>query len=251
MLKQIYSPDKIMKKVILLLFLPTLFFAQSIHKDFLTDQKSKLLIQNNKFAQSEKVFVKKKTGLAIIYSLLLPGMGELYAGSYESGKYFTIADGLFWGALVGFNVYGNWQENNYKEFAKSFGNANINGKKDKFFADMANYLDIEQYNHAMELNRRFSEVYNESTHYWKWRDQTQRKEYRTMWLASENAYNNIRFAIGALILNRLASAINAVRLVVKHNKKMKNNDLSWNFSFGMERLTQEHSLLKLNIVKSF
>jgi hypothetical protein len=37
---------------------------------------------------------RKSPALAILYSILLPGMGELYAGDYSSGKYFTIADGV-------------------------------------------------------------------------------------------------------------------------------------------------------------
>ena len=60
---------------------------------------------------------KKNTGLAIVYSLLLPGMGELYAESYESGKYFTIAEGALWGTYIGINTYGNWQKDRYKSFA--------------------------------------------------------------------------------------------------------------------------------------
>ncbi len=39
---------------------------------------------------------KKSVGLAAIYSLLLPGMGELYAEGFSSGKYFLIAEGVLW-----------------------------------------------------------------------------------------------------------------------------------------------------------
>jgi len=42
-----------------------------------------------------------------------------------------------------------------------------------------------------------------------------------MWVSSENAFNNVRFAVGALILNRLASAVNAVRLVAAYNRHLK------------------------------
>jgi hypothetical protein len=36
-------------------------------------------------------------------------MGELYAESYTSGKYFTIAEGALWGVFIGMNSYANWQ----------------------------------------------------------------------------------------------------------------------------------------------
>src|SRR5690606_26988785 len=64
---------------------------------------------------------KKNTGLAILYSLLLPGMGELYAESYSSGMYFTIAEGVLWGTYIGMNAYGGWQEDKYKSFAVTKG----------------------------------------------------------------------------------------------------------------------------------
>ena len=57
----------------------------------------------NSFETTEK----KSVGLGIIYSLLLPGMGELYADAYNTGKYFTIADGVLWGTLIGMSAYSN------------------------------------------------------------------------------------------------------------------------------------------------
>jgi len=62
---------------------------------------------------------KKKPILGILYSLLLPGMGELYAESYSSGKYFTIAEGALWGVFIGMNTYAGWQQDRYISFAVS------------------------------------------------------------------------------------------------------------------------------------
>jgi len=103
-----------------------------------------ITIDNNKEIQYKQQ--KKKTGLAILYSALLPGMGELYAGGYSSGKYFTIADGILWGGLIGVNAYAKSRENNYKSFAQAYGSVNVNGKDDKYFADIGSYIDIYQYN---------------------------------------------------------------------------------------------------------
>ena len=194
---------------------------------------------------------KKKAGLAIIYSTLLPGMGELYAGDYSLGQYLTIADGVFWSALFGFNIYGNRMEDNYKSFAASVGSANVGGKDEKYFADLGNYLDIDQYNRRQKLDRNFPELYDdEAKFYWKWDSQSERKEYRRMWKSSENAYNNIRFAAGALILNRIASIINAVRLVSKHNKKVE-EELTWQLSFGLQKKELMPTQLMMNFQTSF
>lgn len=193
---------------------------------------------------------KKKTGLAIIYSALLPGMGELYAGDYSSGKYFTIADGVLWGSLIGVSAYANNQEDNYRSFAETFGGVDLNGKDAKYFGNIGNYLDIYQYNHRQELDRNYEDIYDSGTHYWKWSGQAQRTEYRDMWKSSETANNSTRFIVGALILNRIASVINAIRLVNAHNKNLK-KELGWNVSFNYSNTITHPNNLSMHLVTSF
>ena len=193
---------------------------------------------------------KKSAGLAILYSVLLPGMGELYADSYESGKYFTIVDAVSWGALAGFSVYGDRQRDNYLVYAKSFGGVNPDGKDDKYFADIGFYDDVESYNREQELNRDFKARYTGADNYWKWESDQRRKEYRNLWLSSENAKNNVRFAVGALILNRLVSAINAVRLVSAYNRNLEKK-LSWNVSFGVINQINLPSTFEMKFITHF
>jgi hypothetical protein len=192
---------------------------------------------------------KKSPGLAIIYSLLIPGMGELYAGSYSSGKYFTIAEGVLWATYAGFNAYGNWQKDNYKSFAASSGGViNVN-KNDDYYANVGLYLSITDYNNAQALNGNFSAMYDQKTFYWNWTD-VNRKTYRGMWLSSQNAFNDLRFIVGAMILNRVISAINAVRLVAKYNKNLEQN-VGWNISVGVINRRNITSGLNLNFQTQF
>src|SRR5438552_4369689 len=51
---------------------------------------------------------KKSPGLAMIYSLLVPGMGQLYTKRFDVGKYFLISEAALWTAFASFTVYGNW-----------------------------------------------------------------------------------------------------------------------------------------------
>lgn len=193
---------------------------------------------------------KKSTGLAILYSMLLPGMGELYAGSYSSGKYFTIAEGLMWGTYIGMNVYANSKQDDYKAFAKAFAKANTAGKDNDYFARVSEYDNIYNYNDIKALERNFDEMYNVETYYWKWQTTQDRKTYRNMRTSSEQTFNDLRFVVGAMILNRLASAINAVRLVSSYNKQL-NEDLSWNVSVGLKNNINLPTSLNLNFQTSF
>ncbi len=243
-----------MKAIALILIMSsTLLFSQGIATKSLVELNYEM--KNN--IQIDDVVVKqeynnrkKNRGLAIIYSALLPGMGELYADGYSSGKYFTIADALLWGGLIGVTAYANNQEDSYRAFAETYGGVMLSGKDDKYFADIGLYIDIYEYNHLKDLERSFTEIYNEDTHYWKWSNHAQRTEYRDMWKSSETADNTTRFIVGALILNRVASVINAIRIVNAHNNNLK-KELGWDMSFNYSSSIVEPDKISMNFRTSF
>lgn len=211
-----------MKKIVLLLcFFSISLFGQESLEQLKIELQDRITLDNDFALQPAQESERKSAGLAILYSVLLPGMGELYAGDYSSGQYFTIADGVFWGFVAGFNIYGNIEKNNYQSYAEAYGGVTSEGKNGDYWATIGDYSDIEQFNTIQELNRDYNLAYNEQTHYWKWENEVARKDYRNSWSASEQAYNNVRFAVGALVLNRIVSAINAVRLVARHNNALE------------------------------
>lgn len=193
---------------------------------------------------------KKSPGLAILYSFLLPGMGELYANNYNIGKYFTIAEGILWGTYIGMNVYANARENDYKAFAETYGSANISGKDADYFATIGQYDNIEIYNDEKALERNFDEMYNTEIYYWKWQTKDDRKTYRNIRTSSEQTFNDLRFVVGAMILNRIASAINAVRLVASYNSSLS-EEMGWNISVGLKNNINLPTSLNLNFQTSF
>jgi hypothetical protein len=193
---------------------------------------------------------RKSVGLGIIYSLLLPGMGELYADAYDVGKYFTIADGVLWGTFIGMNVYANWQENNYKSYAESRAGISNDDKDDNYYSTIGVYNNIESYNDQKALERNFDEMYDTESYFWKWDTNSERETYRDMWTSSEQTKNDIRFIVGGLILNRIASAINAARLVTSYNNRLEEN-LSWNVSVGFVNKPTLPTSLNFNFTASF
>lgn len=247
-----------MKKIILAFFLITThsYSQTDSHQsfyEFKQNLKSEILIEYQysqlNFEYDDKTSEKKKTGLAILYSLLLPGMGELYAESYNSGIYFTIAEGVLWGAYIGMNTYGNWQKDRYESYAVTKAGINPEGKDKDYYSRIGVYSNIEQYNDEKALERNYNEMYDPVFYFWKWNSTEDRKAYRDMWLSSEQTFNDMRFVVGAMILNRLASAINAVRLVSRYNKQLE--EQSWNVSFGFVNQPNLPTSLSLNFQTSF
>lgn len=199
---------------------------------------------------NDAVKQKKSTGLAILYSLLLPGMGELYADAYDSGVYFTIADGVLWGTYIGMNAYGNWQKDRYINYAQAKAGINSSNKDENYFATIGEYLSIDQYNEEKALERNFNEMYDRGTSFWKWNTSEERKSYRNMWVSSEQTFNDLRFVAGALIVNRVISAINAVRQVSKYNSNLS-QEVGWNVSVGVQNLPDNSASYNLYFVTSF
>lgn len=192
---------------------------------------------------------KKNAGMAILYSVLLPGMGELYAEGYESGKYFTIAEAALWITYGGMKYHSNRQKDNYFSYAESYGGVtNMAAKNSDYYADIGNYLNINDFNDDMARQGQFSKMYNLTTHFWNWNSNAERKSYRELWTSSESWNNNLRFVVGGMILNRIASAINAVRLVSRYNK---NIETTWNFWFDYNLSQTAPANISLNFIKAF
>jgi hypothetical protein len=164
-------------------------------------------------------------------------------------KYLTIAEGALWGVFTGMNIYGNWQQDRYKSFAVSKAGISTDGKDEEYYTIISQYLSIEEYNNEKALSREFDKMYSESF-VWKWNSQEEREEYRSLWVSSEQTFNDVRFVVGAMILNRIASAINAVRLISAYNKRIS-EEVSWNFSVGISQQNNLPRQLTFNFQKSF
>ena len=241
-----------MNKLFPILFLFTITVFPQSHKDILTlneDIRQNLKTCNSLSLPLQQTPTQKKIGLAIVYSLLLPGMGELYAGNYTTGKYFTIADAGLWGTVIGMNTYGGWQLKRYQSYAVSNAGVNLSGKDADYFANISLYLNINDYNDDMSRNGQFNKMYNTEKYYWNWSAQD-RKTYRAMWVSSESAYNNVRFVVGALVLNRIISAINAVRLTIAYNKN-QSQEVGWNVSTGVSEQANIPTSFVINFQTTF
>lgn len=247
-----------MKKYVFLFLVSVSILSQTVNSQI----KDQTVFNNFTFADQAKgettihreflvnTLVKKNIALAILYSALLPGMGELYADNYESGKYFTITDVSLVGVYFGVNAYGYWQKENYKSFAKTYGGVTSDGKNDDYFAAIGNYKNIDQYNDEKALAQRFNEMFDKSVMNWKWENETQRRQYRGMWISSQHAYNNLQFVVGGMLVNRLVSIINAVRSVVAYNKNQA-QQTGWNFYIETNPNPLSTKNVSLNFTSTF
>jgi hypothetical protein len=162
---------------------------------------------------------KKNVTTAVLYSLLLPGMGELYVGNYGTGKYFTIIESALWLTMGGYDWYATGLRDDSRRFAIQHAQINLNGKDDQYFVDIGEFRNVYDYNVQILRNRTPQNVYNPATSYWSWDSDASRNQFTDLRIASDERFNDMRFVAAAIAVNHLVSAVNAARMAILHNRE--------------------------------
>jgi TM2 domain-containing membrane protein YozV len=159
----------------------------------------------------------KSVSLALVLSLVLPGAGEFYAGNFETGKYFLMADGTFWLTFAAFRFRGDWLREDARSFGTQHAGADFSGKDDQFLVNVGSYRSVDEYNQAQLRERQFHHVYHSPRDAWYWDNDENRLRFRQLRVSSDQMYENAKFAVGALVVNRIISAFSAARAASRVN----------------------------------
>lgn len=162
---------------------------------------------------------KKSVLKAVVLSLLVPGMGELYADRFDVGRYMVISESGLWMTYTGFRLYGGLLRDDARDFAKVHGQIDPTGKQEQYYVDIGNFRDVFEYNEKQLRDREVQNLYDpDGGFFWRWEDEGFRLRYRELRVSSDAVFNNSRFVIGAIIVNHVLSALNAARLTAAHNR---------------------------------
>ncbi|MBI5648308.1 MAG: hypothetical protein HY962_15355 [Ignavibacteriae bacterium] len=164
---------------------------------------------------------EKKSGLlAVVYSLLLPGMGELYAGRFDAGIYPLVAEGVLWTGFGGLHYYSSWVRNDAYGYADLHAGASTEGKDERFYAALGNYRSVREHNAVKLVERNLSALYPEdaaSGYAWEWATDAERLTFKDQRISADELSNGASFVALALIANRIWSGVQAALFVRRHN----------------------------------
>jgi len=163
---------------------------------------------------------KKSVVLAVVASLILPGMGEWYAGSFGSGKYNLIAEGGLWLTYGGFRMHSDWLLQDARTFAIQHAGANFDNTDDQYSVNLGNYATVDEYNQAKLRNREESLVYTADQYHWQWDSNANRTQFKDLRIRSGEINNNAKFIIAAVVVNHLYSAFSAGRMAASYNRSL-------------------------------
>jgi len=194
---------------------------------------------------------KKSVMVAIGYSLILPGLGDLYADNFRTGRYFMGGDVALWITYGGFRSYGRWLKQDAQTFASQHSDANFDGKGDQFSVDLGNFNNVYDYNEAKLRNRQFDLLYDPNSNFaWQWTSDGDRAHYKDLRIRGDGVLRNSQFIIGAMVLNRIISAISAARSVSDYNRSVPTLG-SWQLRAGVAGGALTAQNLELTLTREF
>ncbi len=207
-------------------------------------------IEENGLAKSvfqEKPALKSR-GRAFLKSLLLPGWGQHYAESKKSMRLFILTEALTVGSYFGFSTWSHWLEDDYRAFAVTHAGINLDGKGDSYFVDIGNFNNLVVYNQAQLRDRDLVDVYRDTKAFnWQWDNNQNREKFEDLRIRSDRAANNSEFALAAIVLNHLVSAIHSTLSVYKYNKKISKHEIGFDLKF---MYNHRNETLVINISKT-
>jgi len=192
----------------------------------------------------------KTTRKAMLYSLLLPGLGEHYLGHTTRAKAFFVAEGAIWTTFTVFRVQGSHRKDLYREFAEI--NAGVPSRDDDdYYRVIGNFDSAEGPFSANEQVRREARAifpndpaaqdqYFEENAFlgddaWDWESTELRDRFKDMRSSSIDAYHRADLSLGLLVANRILSVLDTGLLASRSHRALDTaGRVSWDIDAGRE-----------------
>lgn len=170
-------------------------------------------------------------GKAVLYSLLLPGLGDWKLGNKNRATVFFAIEGLIWVSFATFQVQGGNYEEEYEDLAVRFAGVAGTDHSDEFYATIRDYDSSDEYEADIKnegrdydtgseaLDQYFIENRVDDYQPWLWASHERRLQYSETRSASKTAYRRADYMIAAAAANRVVSAVfayAAARSASKH-----------------------------------
>ena len=158
--------------------------------------------------------VKEKRELdPVIKSILLPGWGQKALGRKKRARVYNYFESGLILTIVGSSTFSNITIKNYIAFASEHAAISSSEKNHKYWVDIGNYDSITDYNDEHLRNREMDDLYPDDKKWsWDWDTDANRKAFEKKRISSDQLKLAATFGIGALMVNHIVSAIDALYL---------------------------------------
>lgn len=161
----------------------------------------------------------KKPGVAMFMSLLLPGLGHQYLDKPQRAVVYLASEALFIFGLIYSESYSRKLFNDAEVYAWQYAGARGgNGANDFYWQNVGKFMDSEEYNRVLELNRLedIDEMkYVDDNLQWRWPNDSLMEEYNEIRANATRFHVASNFFWIGMILNRVVAFIDT-RVATKY-----------------------------------
>mgnify|MGYP001445673326 FL=1 len=155
----------------------------------------------------------KKNLNPVLQSALLPGWGQKSLNYSDRSRVFTYVESGLVLSIIGSTTYANILKKNYIAYAVAHAAVSSSGKSHEYWVDIGNFATIEDYNDEHLRNREMDDIYEVSPQWgWVWDSDSHRDFFEQKRILSDQMKQVASFGVGAMILNHMVSAIDALYL---------------------------------------
>lgn len=180
---------------------------------------------------------QKSIRKAIVFSALVPGLGEIYTQNYNKAAVFLTIEAATIFTYFRLKDERGWALNSYKQFAFSIAGT-PKDSKDWYYQILQDYRSSAVYNESIIRDaRNFYLIYkNDPAAYedylnnylvpedqaWDWETEKNWFKFRSLRHDKQNMEIYMRFAFAAAIVNRFVSLVDAAISAKRFNNEYKN-----------------------------
>lgn len=209
----------------------------------------------------------KSTGKAVLYSLLIPGLGQQYLGSQKAANAFYLLEAGIWTTFIVLETQGYLREQDYEEHARTFAGVTSTGHSDDYYGLVSQYGSWTEYEADIKREGRAAlypdagadvlEQYFVSNRVgdfepWVWRNTEERQAFQQTRADSKIAYRRGIYVVGLALANRVISAIVAVKMSRDLKKHSGADQAKFDLEFGAPRYRADEGFQTgVSIVRKF
>ncbi len=168
----------------------------------------------------------------VFLSLILPGAGEWAVGEKKLAKIFLGTEITLMLSYFGSRAYARVLERDFHAFAATHAFVDTYHKSEQYWIDIGNASNIYEFNEKKRVQRNLKATYPETPrYYWQWDAERNRIKYINLRSKQHSWEKTATFVIGGMILNRVVSMIDVVRIVRKgrSGNNRKHTRLYWQY----------------------
>ena len=233
----------------------------------LSDESSPSPFPSGLLGEDLAVPETKSASLAVLYSLLLPGLGQSYLGEKTQAKVFYALDIAIWTSFVVFTVQANLREDEYQEYARAFGGVTNLDHSDDYYGILTEFDSFREYEDDIKgegrldlypdvdvstLDRYFIDHRVSDYEMWVWQSSDHRRAYQDRRSASRRADRRALYSLAAALANRVASAFFAYRSAARLKPEGGAEQSRFSIELGApQRHASDGFLTGISVVRNF